>query len=116
MKITWYEKLVRNKTSERISKNGDSAVTYQITDDDEYLFRLKEKLLEEVLEVISATTHQEFLEELADVECVLATILRNITTEDYDGVFKYYDVKIEKYGDFSERRYLKYVMRDEENV
>jgi predicted house-cleaning noncanonical NTP pyrophosphatase (MazG superfamily) len=61
------EKLIRDKLPEIIANEPESTMECHILGDTEFLSSLKTKLIEEANEVASATTHQEIIEELADV-------------------------------------------------
>ena len=68
-----FNKLVRDRIPEIIEGNGEIAVT-RMLDDTEYKLELEKKLLEECNEVLSAVSHDERIEELADVLEVLCAI------------------------------------------
>lgn len=78
-----YDKLVRDKIPEVIEKNGETAIT-RILDDNEYRRELLWKLQEEVNEVMNSTSKEQLIEELADVLEVLKSIakLENKTMAD----------------------------------
>ena len=104
-----YNKLVRDNIPEIIEKSGKKA-NYRVLSDDEYKQALKNKLLEEVNELLAAETKEEFMEELFDVTDVLFTLRVNTLT-DYDS--KYIDYigakkKSEK-GTFYKRYFLESV-------
>lgn len=60
------EKLVRDKTQERLKKRNIE-LRGRIAGDHEYVPLLKKKLLEEAQEVVDAQTVEEYLAECADV-------------------------------------------------
>lgn len=64
------DKLVRNKIPQQIEAEGGTVKT-KVVNDVELQFYLKEKLLEEVNELICAKTKDEIIEEMADVYEVL---------------------------------------------
>jgi predicted house-cleaning noncanonical NTP pyrophosphatase (MazG superfamily) len=61
-----YNKLVRDRIPEVISKSGKQSVT-RILNDDEYKLELQKKLGEEILEYIEAADDNSAIEELADL-------------------------------------------------
>ena len=78
-----YDKLVRDKIPEVIERNGETAIT-RVLDENEYRRELLWKLQEEVNEVLNATSKEQLIEELADVLEVLKSIakLENKTMAD----------------------------------
>ena len=70
-----FDKLVRDKTIERLHALGFAVQSKQLSAD-EHLQGLKNKLIEEAREVADAQDAQELLSELADVYEVLETLLR----------------------------------------
>jgi len=60
-------KLVRDKSVERMKERGVESKGKILTDKLEYIQALKEKLLEETQEIIEAPTRDNFLNECADV-------------------------------------------------
>ncbi len=64
-----YDKLVRDRTEERVYKlhDANAKVVLKNLSHEELIQEFKIKLQEETLEVIEATTHDEILNELADV-------------------------------------------------
>jgi predicted house-cleaning noncanonical NTP pyrophosphatase (MazG superfamily) len=93
-------KLVRDRMAEIIRANGDEAVVYR-ADADEYRQRLRDKLVEEVDEFLSAPD-AEALEELADVVEVVHALVRDLgyAVEDLERVRS---AKAEARGGFAER-------------
>ena len=71
MKI--YNKLVRDKIPEIIASQGKK-VTFRQINDDEYEKALKDKLFEEVNELVKAKTPEQITEELVDILEVLDAI------------------------------------------
>ena len=98
MKI--YNKLVRDNIPEIMFKNGATPVT-RILDDEEYIIELNKKLLEEVKEYLES----ENIEELADIEEVILSILKvkGITQEELEEVRKQ---KVLKRGSLNKKIYL----------
>ena len=70
-KIT-YDKLIRDKIPEIIQKDGKESATH-IAEDEEYVQKLKEKLEEEVDELLSSDESHD-IEEIADILEVLYAI------------------------------------------
>lgn len=68
-----YNKLVRDKIPEIIAKQGKK-VTCRRLEGDELKQALKDKLIEEAHELAQAETKKQMVEEMADVESVLAAI------------------------------------------
>ena len=71
----WYKKLVRDRIPEIIEKTGAIPRT-RVLDTDEYRHELRWKLLEEVREATSATIPDELLAELADLQEIIDTLVR----------------------------------------
>lgn len=98
--MTIYNKLVRDKIPEIITKNNEVCKT-RILSDEEYLNELNKKIKEEVDEYLDSGE----IEELADIEEVLRAILdvKKCTYTDFD---KIRQNKIEKRGDFKNKIFL----------
>lgn len=75
-----YYKLVRDKIPEKISEGGEKVRKSKFSGND-LLRLLKDKLVEESFEVLDAHTREQILEELADVNEVMDTILSNIQSD-----------------------------------
>ena len=104
------DKLVRDKTLEIMRKSG-ACVHERIMGKDEYITRLKDKLLEEATEVTDAASVQEIQEELADLLETMMSIanMYNITFEDINQTAKQ---KRLARGGFEKRIYVDYVEID----
>ena len=102
-----YNKLVRDKIPEIIKEKGKTA-NYRILNDEEYRQALKDKLVEEVNEFLSAKTKEEMIEELADVNEVLFRI-KVVENIDFN-YFRYIQAKkeVEK-GNFRKKYFLESV-------
>lgn len=92
-----YDKLVRDKIIEIIEAQGGTAL-YHTADDQEYLEKLKEKLIEEAAEFRDAET----LEEMADVFEVITALLAQQNWS-LDDVIRVQKKKREERGGFEKR-------------
>lgn len=102
------EKLVRDNSGRVIEQRGDTVFERILTQDNEYLALLKEKLREESTEIINAQNKSELIEEIADVLEVMYAFasLYEFTMEDVE------KKRIEKqatYGGFKGRVYAQWV-------
>lgn len=103
-KPVYFNKLVRDKIPEIISKNGGNP-TIKVLNGEEYKIAIFEKLKEECAEVISAENKEHLTEELADLFEVIHSIIKNqdITFEEIEKVRL---SKKEKRGGFDEKIFL----------
>lgn len=103
-----YNKLVRDKIPETITKDNKKAVT-KILNDEDYLIELNRKIQEEVKEYLESNS----IEELADIVEVIYGILevKNISIEEFENVRK---SKVQKRGAFKEKIFLEKVIEDGE--
>ena len=103
-----YNKLVRDKIPEIITKDNKKAVT-KILNDEDYLIELNRKIQEEVKEYLESNN----IEELADIVEVISGILevKNISIEEFENVRK---SKVQKRGAFKEKIFLEKVIEDGE--
>lgn len=101
------EKLVRDKAIERLNRKGAIVYSSQATPE-EYIPLLLNKLKEETEEVISATTKQERINELADLMEVIRALAKasSITLEDIE---KKRREAVEERGSFDERVVCHYI-------
>jgi len=95
-------KLVRDKIPKIIGKNGAKPII-RIADDDEYVFALKHKILEEADELTRAKGENNELEEIIDImEAVNAFIKhKKVSVENAERMRKY---KLRKHGGFDKRQ------------
>lgn len=70
------DKLIRDKLPDIIQKEPETFLEYQILDDKSYIKALKDKLIEESMEVQEASTQDEILDELSDVWEVFESIVK----------------------------------------
>ena len=99
-----FNKLVRDKIPSKIEKNGETAIT-RILSDEEYKKELYKKLLEEANEVINSQKFDETLEELADVLEVLKSIAE-LNNKSLDYIIELAEQKRLKRGGFEKRNFL----------
>ena len=104
-----FNKLVRDKIPEKIKNNGEVPYS-RVLSDEEFKIELEKKLLEECNEVLKATSHEERLEELADVLEVLCAI-GTLEGEDLDSIISVMKSKREKRGGFSQKIFLEKTMK-----
>ncbi|MCI8393068.1 MAG: nucleoside triphosphate pyrophosphohydrolase [Clostridia bacterium] len=103
-----YNKLVRDKIPEIITKDNKKAIT-KILNDEDYLTQLNRKIQEEVKEYSESNN----IEELADIVEVIYGILeaKDISLEEFENVRK---SKVQKRGAFKEKIFLEKVIEDGE--
>lgn len=97
-----YNKLVRDKIPQKIIDNGEVCKVRELTDE-EYMIELNKKILEEVYEYLESGE----IEELADIEEVLRSIVKakGLSYEDLDNIRQ---AKVEKRGGFDNKLFLEY--------
>lgn len=106
-----FNKLVRDKIPEMIESHGEIPVT-RVLEDEEYRSELYIKLKEECNEVVEAETHEETIEELADVLEVIKAILA-LESSTLTEVEVVAEAKNNKRGGFEKRIFLeKKIMPD----
>ena len=106
-------KLVRNKVLQHCLDDPLVAETcHRFLEPDEHVKLLKEKLREEAEEVIEAVSHEEMIEELADVYEVTLEIMKQqgITQKE---LLEYQDRKKHEKGTFSDGIFIEHVLLDE---
>lgn len=107
-------KLVRDNIVDLFSKEGIVSSSFALEDDNDYLEALTQKLIEELQEVFSAENSEELLEELADIEDVLAAFktLLKLDQKDIDAARA---KKLALKGSFSKRTFIEYIDVPESN-
>jgi len=102
-----YQKLIRDRIPEIIKK--DNAVPkISLLDDKRYRIALKEKLMEEVKELLETKTDEEMLNELSDVLELIGCIAsqHNITMKEVE---KQRKKKKKERGGFEKKVFLEYI-------
>jgi predicted house-cleaning noncanonical NTP pyrophosphatase (MazG superfamily) len=108
MKRFLLDKLGRDKAEELFKDQGCKLKYHIVEENDEFLDALTQKMVEELEEVFSCETKEQVIEELADLEEVMAAFkkLIDVDQKDIDAVKK---AKFEKKGGFEKRVYVEYV-------
>lgn len=101
----FFNKLVRDKIPELIASKGGKP-EYEIMNDENYISKLREKLLEESNEVLTAKTKDDITEELADLLEVMQA-LASFNEINFADVEKTRKLKKEKRGGFDLKILLK---------
>lgn len=73
-KVVKYNKLIRDKIPEIVMADGWTPKT-KILNSQDFLIELKKKILEEAKELNQGKTHDNLIEELADIQEIIDTIL-----------------------------------------
>ena len=102
-----YNKLVRDKIPTKIKLNGGNP-KYHVLSVEEFREAIKAKLLEEVNELLKATTKDEMTEELADIMEVIECIRKTEEISEYDLAKTQHNKYIQN-GGFFERIFLESV-------
>lgn len=97
-----YPKLVRDRIPEIIEENEGVPVPTRILDDEEYEIHLRQKLIEEAGELAAAKTDEHTVEEIADLEELIDTLLA-LKGIDRASVTAVQNEKREKRGGFAGR-------------
>lgn len=84
MKTLKYNKLIRDNIPEIIKESGKEC-DVSILNDEEYILKLKEKIVEEAHEVVSAR-EDEIISELADVLEIIEAINNNYVDKFYNSM------------------------------
>ena len=106
-----YNKLVRAKIPEIIEKSGKE-FSYKIISDEEYVKALKDKLIEEAIEV-SKANRSNIMEELADVLEVIEAFKVLYSIDPFQLECERQEKAMEK-GGFNRKCFLEYVIEEDE--
>jgi predicted house-cleaning noncanonical NTP pyrophosphatase (MazG superfamily) len=101
------DKLIRDKIPEIIRESGIE-VFERVLEKDEYLKRLKDKLVEESEEVLSACSKKEICEELADVLEVMLALIKIYGLE-FENITQKAEQKRSEKGGFNNRIFLDFI-------
>lgn len=107
------DKLVRDKIGEQMSLKKIEFVE-EILPDANFIKFLKNKLIEEAMEVSEETTKEGIIEELADVFEVIENLIKYYDI-DMDEINKIKEAKKERNGGFDRRIYIPYVKVEKDN-
>ena len=98
-------KLVRDNIPDIITNSGREC-EYEILDLNTYLTNLKEKLIEEAIEVQNSLNNSDLIEELADVIEVIETIIKS-NNLNFEKIIEKKNSKAMEKGKFEKRIYLR---------
>lgn len=103
-----FNKLARDKTVERLSAQGAVVKSKILEDNNDLLEAMTQKIVEELEEVFDSQSQEELIEELADLEEVLAAFkkLVDIDQKEVEAVRK---AKAAERGTFEKRLFAEYV-------
>jgi predicted house-cleaning noncanonical NTP pyrophosphatase (MazG superfamily) len=108
-----FQKLARDKIKKVFDQKGITSSSHVLTGE-ALLAALKEKLLEEIQEVVTAKTSQELEEEIADVQEVLEALIQKGNLSD-DRIAQIRAQKREKFGSFQEGVFFESVQVPEDH-
>jgi predicted house-cleaning noncanonical NTP pyrophosphatase (MazG superfamily) len=72
-----YNKLVRDLVPYNIAQAGDTCEVRQVTDDEEYVALLGNKVLEEAAELVATSDREAFIREYCDLMVALDTLTKH---------------------------------------
>lgn len=107
-------KLVRDGIVEDLQKQGVVCTATALTDDNDYLEAITQKLIEELQEVFSSESTEELLKELGDFEDALTEFKRFLKLDQKD-IDAFKAEKLARFGTFSKRMFLECVDVPESN-
>lgn len=108
-KIKTHNKLVRDNVIDNILRDGKDCTFIEINDDYEFTQAIFSKVVEELNELRGAKTHEEKVEELADVNTALHYLFELLDVEP-DEVFFAMLKKRQSLGAFEKRIFLQDVL------
>jgi predicted house-cleaning noncanonical NTP pyrophosphatase (MazG superfamily) len=94
-----YNKVVRDKIPEKIRLNGGKP-KYRVLSVEEFRKAIKAKLLEEVNELLNATTRDDMVEELADIMEVLGWVCKAEEITEYEVITMQHNKYLQNGGFF----------------
>ena len=114
MKKFAFKKIIRDKLYQDLLNDKKIVVDKKELTKEDFLIQLKEKLIEEALEVKEANKIEELKEEIADVIEVINSILK-ITKIEYNEVEKYRKQKFKERGGFEKPFYINSISMEEDH-
>lgn len=108
-----FNKLVRDKTLERMERAG--VITHhRILNKTDHIASLKNKLIEESLEVKDASNREEIIKELADLYEVIS-VLKNVYNITQDEIESAKSTILQERGSFANAIFIEFVEMPEDN-
>lgn len=105
MSKVFYNKLIRDRITEKIKNNGESCEVRAITDDSEFQQELLKKIAEEAHALSRARTREEFIDEYADLMVVLDTLTAQLELSEAE-VSLALKENLERKGGYQDRTFL----------
>jgi predicted house-cleaning noncanonical NTP pyrophosphatase (MazG superfamily) len=102
--IIYYDKLIRDNIPSIIEKEGKLHNTI-VLDQESFLIELRKKLIEEANELNAALSKSDILNELADIEEIIETLMREYDISYAELQSKKLDKKL-KNGGFDKKLFL----------
>jgi predicted house-cleaning noncanonical NTP pyrophosphatase (MazG superfamily) len=99
-----YNKLIRDNIPSIIEKDNKSCIV-TVLDDEQFFLELKKKLIEEAREVLTASTKDELISELADLYEIIDK-LKDVYSIDELEISKIQKIKAEMNGKFEKKLFL----------
>lgn len=102
-----YNKIVRDRVQEIIAERGGSIVFHELNEK-EKIEALKKKVCEEADEILSSSTKEELIEEIADLFEIVATLCKTVSIS-HDDIEKKQENKRINRGGFDRCLFIDYV-------